>query len=53
MVGKKAAAADYSWERELAPRVSNSYWYAVVALFAAWVLFLTAMAVHRWVYTLQ
>lgn len=48
----RANASDYSWEKEHAPRVSRAYMAGVVALFAAWTLFLAGMAIYRWYLTL-
>lgn len=45
--------ADYSWETEKAPRITTARWIAVLALFVLWTLFLLAMAIHRWIVTLQ
>jgi len=46
-------AANADWEREHAPHPSAPYFYAVAALFVAWVGFLAAMAIYRWYVTLQ
>jgi len=53
MMPPQTAKPDYAWEKEHAPRIPRGYWYAVVALFVLWVIFLIGMAVHRWVLTLQ
>lgn len=41
------------WEREFAPRVSGAYQAGVISIYALWLAFLIAMAVHRWFLTLQ
>ncbi|MEE8170255.1 MAG: hypothetical protein V3T70_06885 [Phycisphaerae bacterium] len=41
------------WERVHAPQPSAARWYTACAAFGIWGVFLTVMAVHRWVLTLQ
>ena len=50
---KTTPTKDYGWESENAPRIASWYWWLVVGVFALWVAFLVAMAIHRWIMTLQ
>ncbi|MCK6483096.1 MAG: hypothetical protein HUU22_18570 [Phycisphaerae bacterium] len=44
---------DADWEKADAPRISNLRWGIALIVLAAWIAFLLAMAVHRWIVTLQ
>lgn len=44
---------DYSWEKELAPKVSARYVAFVAAIYCLWIGGMTLIAVQRWFGSLQ
>jgi hypothetical protein len=44
---------DGAWEKVYAPKVSRGSVLMIAAIYAAWIIFLTFIAVNRWFGSLQ
>jgi len=46
--GAEGVPAEYAWETEKAPRVSNTRMVLTLGVFVAWLFVRTGMAARRW-----
>lgn len=52
-LGTPANSDSYSWEKELAPKISRGYVVGIAAIYCLWIGFLSLVAIQRWFGSLQ